>query len=54
MVELRHRGRPNERPLDVPEDAVDAWAEHGYVPTEEKKATTKKTTGRQSAKSNKK
>lgn len=40
MVALRHRGRPNERPLDVPEGAVDHWSAFGYVPVEGGSAAT--------------
>lgn len=42
MVALRHKGRPDERPLDVPEDAVESWSRFGYVPVEDEKTTAKR------------
>lgn len=37
MVAVRHRGRPDERPLDVHKDSVKAWAELGYEPVDDEK-----------------
>lgn len=42
MVALRHRGRPDERPIDVPEESVDYWSALGYAPVEDKATTPKK------------
>lgn len=46
MVAIRHKGRPDARPLDVPEESLEKWAAVGYVPVDDPSGDKPKATRR--------